>query len=110
MKQTISKSYFRDAFHRAGRASQFSYEALGLIFDALENQEDDTGIEYELDVIAICCEFSEQLPAAIASDYSIEIDETENDQEIAQQVLDYLYDKTVVVGATSDGKFVYVQF
>ena len=110
MKTTLSVYDFRDAFVRAGRADQFSYAALGLIFEALENQEQDTGIEYDLDVIEICCEFSEQSPVAIASDYSIEIDENENDDEIKQQILDYLYENTTVIGETDDGKFVYIQF
>lgn len=59
MKQTIDKGAFRDAFHRMGRGDQFSYEALGMIYDYLTEREDDTGTEFELDPIAICCEFTE---------------------------------------------------
>lgn len=110
MKTTVSVYDFRDAFQRAGRADQFSYDALGLIFEYLEEEENDSGVEYELDVVEICCEFLEQSPAAIASDYSIEIDENENDDEIKQQILDYIYEKTLVLGETDDGKFVYIQF
>ena len=80
--------------------------ALGLIYDYFESAEPD----YDLDVIAICCEFSEQSPAAIAADYSIEIDENENDEEIAGAVLSYLEINTHVIGETDDGKFVYIQF
>jgi hypothetical protein len=104
MKTTLSVYDFRDAFKRAGRADQFSYDALGLIFDYFESAEPD----YDLDVIAICCEFSEQSPAAIAADYSVEIDE--NDEEIAGAVLSYLEINTHVIGETDDGKFVYIQF
>ena len=59
MKQTINKSEFRDAFARMDRKDQFSYEALGALFDYLESYEEDTGEEMELDVIAICCDFTE---------------------------------------------------
>lgn len=59
MKQTIDKGAFRDAFHRMGRGGQFSYEALGMIFDYLTELEEGTGVETELDPIAICCEFAE---------------------------------------------------
>lgn len=59
MKQTITKSMFRDAFIRMGRKDQFSYEALGAIFDYLEGLEEGTGDEMELDPIGICCEFTE---------------------------------------------------
>ena len=36
MKQTVSKGMFRDAFKACGRGDQFSYEALGILFDYLE--------------------------------------------------------------------------
>ena len=56
MKLTIENaSQFRDEFRQCGRADQFSYEALGLLFDYFEEIDPD----YELDVIAICCEYSE---------------------------------------------------
>jgi len=59
VKQTIDKGDFRDAFDRMGRGGQFSYEALGMIFDHLTELEEATGVETELDPIAICCEFTE---------------------------------------------------
>ncbi len=59
MKQTINKSDFREAFAAMGRGDQFSYAGLGALFDYLEELERDTGEEYELDVIALCCDFSE---------------------------------------------------
>ena len=59
MKQTISKSDFRDAFRKCGRGEQFSYDALGVIFDYLEELEEDCDNESELDPIAVCCEFCE---------------------------------------------------
>lgn len=54
--QTIdSFSQFQDAFRRMGRHDQFSYEALKALYAYLE----DMGEDYELDVIGLCCEFSE---------------------------------------------------
>lgn len=53
--QELTKSMFRDAFHHAGRKDQFSYDGLGALYDYLDNSNN----EYELDVIAICCEFTE---------------------------------------------------
>jgi len=64
MKQTIDKGDFRDAFDRMGRGDQFSYEALGMIYDYLTALEDNSGHECELDVIGICCEFTEYATAA----------------------------------------------
>lgn len=59
MKQSISKTQFRDAFIAQGRKEQFSYEALGAIFDYIESRETDSGVEEEFDVISICCEYVE---------------------------------------------------
>jgi hypothetical protein len=58
MKQTINKSQFVDAFATMGRENQFTYGGKSALFDYLESTEEDTG-EVELDVIALCCEFTE---------------------------------------------------
>lgn len=59
MKQSINESEFRTAFHRMDRGEQFSYDGLTALYDYLEQYEDDTGEEIELDVIALCCEYTE---------------------------------------------------
>jgi len=56
---TINKYEFSDAFQKMGRGKQFSYEGLDSLFDYLEMLEDDIGEQIELDVIALCCEYSE---------------------------------------------------
>ena len=110
MKTTVTVSDFRDAFRNYGRQDQFSYEALGLLHDWLEEYKDSTGEEVELDVIAICCEFAESDPEDIASDYGIDISECEDDDEIKETVEAYLQDHTSLVGITSSGSFVFQQF
>lgn len=59
MKQSINRHRFHDAFRTAGRIDQFSYDGLEALFEYLEQYEEDTGEEVELDVIALCCEYSE---------------------------------------------------
>jgi hypothetical protein len=111
MKTTVYLSDFRDAFSRAGRGEQFSYEALELIYDYIEEYESSTGEEIELDVIALCCEWSESTPAEIIDQYDTDI-ETDglDDDEIAAAVYDWLNDETIIAGTTSAGNLVYVQF
>ena len=58
MKQTINEYQFTEAFKRI-RPNNFSYEGLKALFGWFEELENDTGEEMELDVIAICCEFTE---------------------------------------------------
>jgi hypothetical protein len=80
---TINKYEFSDAFQKMGRGKQFSYEGLDALFDYLEMLEDDIGEQIELDVIALCCEYSEyENLKEFQNDYGDEyesIDDIEND-------------------------------
>ena len=58
MKTTVSQTDFVDAFKKM-RPSNFSDEGLIALYDHLENFEEDTDTEIELDVIAFCCDYSE---------------------------------------------------
>ncbi len=59
MKTTVSLWEFQDAFTDMNRESNFSYEGQKALFEYLENYEEETDEEIELDVIALCCEFTE---------------------------------------------------
>ena len=108
MKTTVSSYDFDRAFVDAGRKDNFSYEGRAVLFDYLEELEASTGEEIELDVIALCCDYSEEDTDIIARDYKIDI-EGMDDDEILEAVRDYLNDNTQLVGETSTG-FVYLSF
>ncbi len=59
MKRAINFSQFVDTFRDIGRENQFTYSGKKALFDWIEEYETDTGEEKELDVIALCCEFTE---------------------------------------------------
>ena len=103
MIQTINVSDFRAAFHSMGRKDQFSYEGLGALFEYLE---DFDGGGYELDVIALCCDYSEDSPEDIAEAYGIDLPEDQDEIEHREIVRDYLDNHTTVVGETATG-FIY---
>ena len=50
---------FERAFINMDRGNQFSYEGLKSLFEYLEEYEEATGTELDLDVIAFCCEYAE---------------------------------------------------
>ena len=82
MKQTISKSGFRDAFQKCGRGKQFSYDGLGVLFDWLEELDESSGTESELDPIAYCCEFTEyENIEEFQADYSTDYETIEDIRE-----------------------------
>lgn len=112
MKQTVYINDFRDAFRSAGRASSFTWDGLRVLFEYLEEYEDSTGTEIELDVIALCCEYTEANPWDIIESYGIDLSDVDPDdvEEVEEAVLDYLNDYTTVCGVTDSGTIVYQQF
>jgi hypothetical protein len=96
--QTISTAgQFRDQFARMGRKDQFSYQALGLLFEYF----DDADEQIELDVISICCDFREMDAAEVRDGYRIDDD---------TNVEEYLNENTILIGKTADGFYVFAQF
>ena len=110
MKQSVNFYQFVEAFRAAGRENQFSREALSGIFDYIESYEEDSGEEIELDVIAICCEWSEESPKEIAESYDIDISECDDEEDIERTVMDYLDYHTSGGILLDNGNIVYVQF
>jgi len=58
MIQTIGFSQFFDAFSE-DRSNTFTYRGKRALFDYLEEYEEGTGGQIELDIIALCCEYTE---------------------------------------------------
>lgn len=55
----LSESGFRDQFSRMGRGDNFSYEGLGVLYDHLQDLSSENDLPFVLDVIGVCCDFSE---------------------------------------------------
>ena len=92
MKRTIYFDDFVEAFEEMGRIEHFSREGLKALFDYIEEYEADTGIEIELDVIALCMEFTEYSDfEEFKENYSAYVEEHNI------QNLDDLEDHTIVI-------------
>ena len=59
MKETVNFSEFCDRFRDMNRNNNFTYEGKRALFDHLEEYEESTGEEIELDIINLCCEYTE---------------------------------------------------
>jgi len=104
MKQSINFSQFVDAFHAYKRYDAFGHDALRIIFDYLEQYEEDCNEEVELDVIAICCDYNVSHWTDVSQDYNIDLSDANGDADEEEKiVLDYLYDNTYVLGQCKDG-------
>lgn len=108
--QTVNVYQFRDAFRSMDRAENFSRDGLEVLFDYLEELSDSIGQPVELDVIALCCEYSEDSWETIAAQYGIELDDDAEEDDKIETVREYLQDNTIVCGEPEDGIFVYAQF
>jgi hypothetical protein len=109
MKTTIGWGDFTKAFDSM-RPDNFTYDGLSALYDYLVQYEDETGEEIELDVIAICCDFSEDRWETIANYYDVTLDEAADDEENADRVRQFLEDEGAFIGEGSDGSFVYREF
>lgn len=93
MKKQISQSEFVAAFDEYNRSENFSVEAREMIYDYLEECDPDS----EMDVIAVCCEFNEATFDEVIRDYNIVIEDEDN---LEEEVMEYLNDNTSVVDHT----------
>lgn len=100
MKQTSTFSMFCDAFRNMGRGEQFSYDGKRALYDYLTELEDMTGEDSKLDVIGLCCEFSEYETAIDCIEdcgYDWEPDDDDDDDENEDSALEYLRENTTVI-------------
>lgn len=115
-----SASDLREEFRAYGRQSAFSSQAFEWLWDYLEQYEEDTCTPLEIDVVGLCCDYSEEDYGSIASSYSVGLPEREDfeyidfpgnmpqyDEEAhteakREAILDYLRDNTVVLGYDDD--------
>ena len=102
MYQTVNFGDFCDAFRAHDLQDQFSYGGKRALFDYLVDLEDQTGERIELDVVALCCDYTESTFDDIRRDYSLG---GMSDEDVA----DWIGDHTVYVGLV-DGSLVFAQF
>jgi hypothetical protein len=108
MKMTLNKDQFRFQMDQV-RPNQFSYEALGTLFDYFEEIDENM----EFDPIAICCEYAEMTMDEIFKAYPDVMDLIDMDrprESTYSIVVDYLNDNGSYCGDTPQGTFVFLQF
>lgn len=127
-----SSSDLREKFRACGRQSTFSTQAFDWLWDYLCEYEDSTDTPLEVDVIGLCCYYTEEDYDSIASLFSIELPDQSDfvdydprvigtnedgtpaietymvpdvhayEEAKREAILDYLNDHTVVLGYDDD--------
>ena len=95
MKQTVSRYDFHRAFETI-RPDNFTYAGREALFDWFEELEEDTREEIELDVIAVCCEFSEYQLGELGAYYGEYLNGAD-EPETAEEWAELLQDHTSVI-------------
>lgn len=98
MFQHISEYDFIRAFEQV-RPDNFSRAGLSALYEYFEQLEEDIGNPIELDVIAICCEYSEYES----------LEEFQEDYGDDYQSIDEIEQATTVIPVDDDG-FIILQF
>lgn len=80
-------SDLREVFRQYGRADQFSYEGYNVLYLLLNYGEDQ-----EIDVIAICCDFSEEPLADVLKNYGLK-----SFSELADNTMALMVDNETVI-------------
>lgn len=105
MKITVNRSRFIDEFNDSSRAGTFSNEGLNALFDYLEELDED----YELDIVALCCDYAEDTYDGIADNYGLDLSSYKTREDRIEAVKEYLEEHTSIVLHDDEG-FVYAQF
>ena len=103
---TINTAYeLQTEFNRYDRSENFTPMGIRVLFDYLEEISEGSGEDINLDIIGLCCDYSEDTFEDIAANYDIDLldrngEPVEDDEEIKRIVLDYLNENTSVCGVT----------
>ena len=99
MKQNVNLHDFMGAFNSI-RSENFSYDGLEALFTYLEEIEEDRGSEMELDVIAICCDFTEyENVEEYLKEHNTDIDRSDydNDEDWIEAIKEDIQDNTTFI-------------
>lgn len=105
---TIDNGYqLEQLFRECGRENYFSYEGFNALYDYLDEYSDEVGEDFKVDVIALCCDFTEysdweELYNNYSYSYNNEsktFEELEEDSEI-DDFKEWVQDRTTVIEVT----------
>ena len=101
MIQQINFNEFCNRFIQMDKNDNFTYKGKEVLFNYLENLEEETGQNIELDIIALCCEYTEYANIEeYLKDYNNQHDkkaEKETEEEFNKRIEEEINDKTTLI-------------
>ena len=106
---TIDNGYqLEQLFRECGRENHFSYEGFYALYDYLNEYSDEVGEDFKVDVIAICCDFTEyESWEELYNNYSYSYNnESETFEELEENnglddFKEWVQDRTTVIEVTN---------
>ena len=112
--KTFNENDFINEFRLYNRLNNFSLNGLRILFESLKQTAIDCGVNIEMDVIALCCEYNEDTLADIINNYDIDVSECTDVEDFTETVEEYLQENTFVCGSYADDEhykvFIYQVF
>lgn len=105
---TIDNGYqLEQLFKECGRENHFSYEGFNALYDYLDEWSDAVGEDFKVDVIALCCDFTEYSDwEELYNNYSYAYNnksktfkELEEDNELSD-FMEWVQNRTTVIKVT----------
>lgn len=112
---SLDASEFSNLFDQFGRGDNFTLNARHTLFTCLDDLSDDIG-DIEIDIIAICCEWSEYTVDELTESYShmVDLDDDLDDGERFDEVLKAVKGNTTVVeveqGSVNENTYLVMDF
>lgn len=103
--KTFNENDFINEFKAYNRMDNFSVKGLRILFESLEQTAIDCQMNIEIDVIALCCEYSEDTIADIIANYDIDLSHCHTMDDRLETVEEYLQDNTYVCGSYDDNEY-----
>lgn len=103
---------FINAFNVMGRGDQFTHHGLVMLYDYIIEQAEGAYEPIELDVIALCCEYSEYTANEVLKEYSNLFNDYSLDLEgpyLLENIADILSNETHVIGYCVNSDTIVIQ-
>lgn len=95
----LNENEFIREFKNSTRSENFSDDALRELFQHYDDLSEDTGEPYKLDIIAICCEWTEFKENDLIEQYKhiVDIDEKDSQEIILKKIFEELENRTNLI-------------
>ena len=109
--EEISKSKFLQMFKKSDRKDQFTRPALSKLYDYLIELTEGIDEDLEMDIIALCCEWTEYDDDELVNTYGefANVDDDTDDEEKLPLTMEYLEANTTIL-EVEGGSYLVMEF